>query len=69
MTFFVFLGFSTVRTGAATGRHLTIVGIKDGKQDFRPTAEEREKSDMHLKTIEVMSPKKNSFDLSSFFKK
>ena len=69
ISYIINLGFSVVRTGAATGRHLTIVGIKEGKQDNRPTPEEREKSDMHLKTVETKSSKKNGFNFSSIFQK
>jgi hypothetical protein len=37
---------------------LAIVGVKGGETDVRPSAEEREKSDMHLKTMEKKAPKR-----------
>ena len=45
-------GFSVVRTGAATGRHMAVVAVKGGSSDYRPTEAERAKSDMHLNTMQ-----------------
>lgn len=45
------IGFSVVRTGAATGRHLCIVATKGGSIDARPSTEERLASDEHLATF------------------
>ena len=58
-----------MRTGAATGRHMTIIGIKSGKQDNRPSFEERLKSDSHLKTLQTKAPTKNNFNFSFLSKK
>jgi hypothetical protein len=50
-------GFPVVRTSAATGRHFTIVAVKGGSNDVRPSAELREKSDSHLNTLDIKAPK------------
>ena len=47
-----------MRTSAATGRHFTIVAVKGGSNDVRPSAELREKSDSHLNTLDIKVPKK-----------
>ena len=38
--------------GAATGRHMALVAIKGGAEDFRPTVEERARADQHLPTAQ-----------------
>lgn len=52
------VGFPVVRTSAATGRHFTIVAVKGGSNDVRPSAELRAKSDSHLNTLDIKAPKK-----------
>ena len=47
-----------MRTSAATGRHFTIVAVKGGSNDVRPSAELRAKSDSHLNTLDIKAPKK-----------
>lgn len=47
------LGFAVVRTGAATGRHLSIVATKGGSIDVRPSPEDRQASDKHLATFKT----------------
>ena len=56
-------GFSVVRTAAATGRHLTVVALKSGVSDVRPSSEVREKSDSHLNTLEKQAPKRGKVAL------
>lgn len=46
------VGFAVVRQGAATGRHMALVAVKGGAGDFRPGADERARSDMHLPTAQ-----------------
>jgi ubiquinone/menaquinone biosynthesis C-methylase UbiE len=44
-------GFPVVKISAATGRHFCIVGYKGGNIDHRPSDEEREKIDTHIKNV------------------
>jgi hypothetical protein len=46
------IGFPIVRTSAATGRHLAMVAVKGGATDVRPNDDEREKSDLHMNTMQ-----------------
>ena len=46
------MGFSSVKVSAATGRHLTLVAMKNGIMDLRPSDDEREQSDAHVGTLE-----------------
>ena len=47
-----------MRTSAATGRHFTIVAVKGGSNDVRPSAEIRELRDSHLNTLAMKATKK-----------
>lgn len=54
-------GFTFSNCFAATGRHMVITAIKSGFRDLRPSNEEREKADEHLKTTSTAVASSSSF--------